>query len=511
MKKIFVIISIIVLFLSFLFLLNWNSFNSPFERDEGEYAYSAWLLKTGDLPYENSFLQKPPLIIYTYLIAQIINPFSLWPPRMIAFVFVVITGFLIYLIAKKEWGSFAGVFSAFLFIPLISFPPITPFAANTEKFMILPLTAIIFLFVYFKNCTKIWPYVLAGVFSSLAVFYKPICLPIIIFIMFYWFFTLYKENKNISFIKVPLISFILSGVLTSVIIIIPFIGVIDKLIEEVFVFNISYTRAFGSPFLNFSNYFLKFFKYWWILIIFIFGLLIKKPKDFIYFSCLLIIGILTIFSSPIGHYYIMIMPLLSIFLGALFSSLISKMTHKNKLLFSLTVIPLVFYMMVFPFGIQLSLNPNELSKWVYGTVNPFVEAKEVAKQISSMTNNDDNIFIAGSEPEIYFYSKRKANTRFIITYPLNLLTPYREKYQNELVKDISKELPKIIVVSNRVYSGLWNEGSPTIFISYLNKIIKEKYDIKGGYIWDTEDSGHWQESSNSSIIDNASLLVFIKK
>ena len=66
MKNKILSISIVILFISFFVLLNWNSFSAPFERDEGEYAYSAWLLRTGDTPYQDSFLQKPPLIIYTY-------------------------------------------------------------------------------------------------------------------------------------------------------------------------------------------------------------------------------------------------------------------------------------------------------------------------------------------------------------------------------------------------------------------------------------------------------------
>src|SRR2546426_528063 len=60
-----------VLVLTVLFLaVRWNTFAAPFERDEGEYAYAAWLMRQGILPYENSFMQKPPMVIYTYLAGQ---------------------------------------------------------------------------------------------------------------------------------------------------------------------------------------------------------------------------------------------------------------------------------------------------------------------------------------------------------------------------------------------------------------------------------------------------------
>jgi len=67
------------------------------------------------MPYENSFLQKPPLIIYTYALGQLISENNFWPPRLLAFLSLVLTAFLIYLIAKQEFGERAGWIGAFLF------------------------------------------------------------------------------------------------------------------------------------------------------------------------------------------------------------------------------------------------------------------------------------------------------------------------------------------------------------------------------------------------------------
>ena len=44
-----------------LVALRWNSLDAPLVRDEGEYAYSAQLLKAGRFPYEHAFLPKPPI------------------------------------------------------------------------------------------------------------------------------------------------------------------------------------------------------------------------------------------------------------------------------------------------------------------------------------------------------------------------------------------------------------------------------------------------------------------
>ena len=100
----------LILILSGLFLLllilRWNSFSVPFERDEGEYAYSAWIMAEGKgIPYKNAFLQKPPMIIYTYMLAYLINPNALWPSRVLAFVFIFISALLMAAIVGKEYGK----------------------------------------------------------------------------------------------------------------------------------------------------------------------------------------------------------------------------------------------------------------------------------------------------------------------------------------------------------------------------------------------------------------------
>lgn len=512
MKKNFIKIIVALLFVFLFALLNWNSFSAPFERDEGEYAYSAWLLRTGDTPYKDSFLQKPPLIIYTYLFGQIISPFAVWPPRVIAAIFVFLTAILVGLIAYKEWGKIAGIFSAFLFLPFVGFPPLTPFSANTEKFMILPMVALLALFVYFKDSKKKWPYILAGVLATLAVFYKPICVPVVLFIIIFWLFKIYHSTtpNKLSLIGRPVLLVGISAIVTGFVLLIPFLKVLPDFIQEVFVFNMSYVNAFDNPFGNFSNYLSKFFHYWWVLIPLPFILFFKRPKNIFYYFILFIISLITVFTTPIGHYYIIVLPFFAIICGALFSSFLDLFEQKQKIIITIIVLPITLYILIFPFKTQFSLNPQELSTWVYGTVNPFGESEIVSDKLAQITNPDDLVFVAGSEPQIYYYAKRKSGTRFVITYPLNLPTPYREKFQTELINDLEKNMPEAIVVSERVHSGLWNEGSPKIFIEYFDNLISENYEIVGGYVWDNS-GGHWQEPMGEESIPNASLILLSKK
>ena len=98
-------ILLILIFLIFFTALRWNHFSAPMERDEGVYAYSSWIMRDGINPYEYSFPYKPPMIIYTYLLGQVLLGDNVVAVRVIAFVFSLVTVILVGLIAKKEFGK----------------------------------------------------------------------------------------------------------------------------------------------------------------------------------------------------------------------------------------------------------------------------------------------------------------------------------------------------------------------------------------------------------------------
>ena len=191
------VILMIIAFLFFAYLLHWNSFSSPWEGDEGEYAYSAWLLSQDISPYENSFLQKPPLIVYTYYLSHLIFPFSIWAPRLLAFLFTLGVILLLTLIAKKIYGSKIATFVLWIspiFLSAISFDALP---ANTERFMLLPLTGLLALAVFYRETKKPLIYLAGGVLVTLAFFYKQIALFPLIIISAYWLFSGYFFHKNI--------------------------------------------------------------------------------------------------------------------------------------------------------------------------------------------------------------------------------------------------------------------------------------------------------------------------
>ena len=121
--------------LALLVALRWNSFDAPLTRDEGEYAYSAQLLKRGLHPYEQAFLQKPPMIVYTYALAGAVAPKTFWFPRVLAAVFAALVACLLGLIARLEFGPGFALPAMWLVTPMLLTPGLWQFTANTEMFM----------------------------------------------------------------------------------------------------------------------------------------------------------------------------------------------------------------------------------------------------------------------------------------------------------------------------------------------------------------------------------------
>src|SRR5258708_646879 len=92
------------IFLLFI-ALRWNTYDAPLVRDEGEYAYAAQLLGHGFALYEHSFLQKPPMVVYSYALAGAIAPKVFWFPRIVAYVFAALATALLGYIARIEFGE----------------------------------------------------------------------------------------------------------------------------------------------------------------------------------------------------------------------------------------------------------------------------------------------------------------------------------------------------------------------------------------------------------------------
>lgn len=508
-------VAIVSLWLFYFIFLHWNSFLTPLHPDEGEYAYSAWLIKQGGTPYKDAFIQKPPLIIYTYFFGQLFDAEGVWSPRFLAFIFTLVSAVLLALIAKKEWGQRAGWLALWLY-PLINlFPGFTPYTANTEKFLLLPLIGLLAIFVLTRSSHKNIFHFLAGALLSLSVFYKPIALPIGLFILGVWLLKIWRNLRKIRLIFQLVILQFFGFLLISGLILAPFLLTNSFLSfwNAVIVFNRYYALSdYFSP-LNFLWFGIVLVRYWWILGLglVVFWLLPANRKKF--YASLFLVSIINIAACPFAHYYILIAPFLCLtvvcgfnaFLDAVFSV---RCLAKNGAWLTFVLLAAVIFLLIWPFYGRFSLSSAELSSWLYG--RDFLDSIKVANKIKEKSDTQDKIFVTCSEPQIYFYAKRQGVSRFIILFPLNIVSPFQKQYQEEVTKSLFEKKPSFIVRCNLdEHQGYWGEIPPKIS-HQLFTLLQENYRLIGGYQKQDGNNFWWEASEETSrdLIHKSNYLVY---
>jgi hypothetical protein len=140
------------------------------------------------------------------------------------------------------------------------------------------------------------------------------------------------------------------------------------------------------------------------------------------------------------------------------------------------------------------LSPIEVSRTVFGA-NPFPESIEVARYLRRNSDRRDRIAVIGSEPQIYFYARRRAATGYIYMYPLMEAHPFSQHLQEDMIAQIERERPRFIILVNVDTS--WSrqpDSSPTLF-EWTEKALAEAYEVVGVadilpettlYYWDAD-------------------------
>jgi len=95
----------------------------------------------------------------------------------------------------------------------------------------------------------------------------------------------------------------------------------------------------------------------------------------------------------------------------------------------------------------LSVEPEKLSRKKYGSPM-FIEGRKLGRLLGKYVPKNEKIFNWGRESELYFYSKRRPATRYLVNYPLKV--PELGWMVTDLVRQLEREKPALIIVSDEV-------------------------------------------------------------
>jgi len=468
----------------------------PFERDEGEYAYAGQLILQCIPPYEKVYNMKMPGIYAAYALLLAVFGHS-HTGIHIGLIFInIATIVLVFILAKELFDPLVGLFAACAFALLSIGRNIQGFTANAEHFVILPAIAAILLLLKVADSQKYFSIFVSGLLLGVAFMMKQHGIAFIIFAALY---LLTNEVTRRPFNWRPLIA---KMVLFPTGVFLPFgltclimwkLGVFERFWFWTFDYAKHYVSLVPLQYaiLNFINEFFPILSsaicLWTLAGIGFFCLfrVSRFRKKSLFVIVFLIFSFLSVcigfYFRP--HYFILFLPAVSLLIGV---GAVSVCEICTRYKFSLLAesMPLIFTFVVLFFTLYQQWDyffisaPTDISRNFYGG-NPFVESLEIASFIELNSQKGDTIAILGSEPQIYFYSKRLSASSYVYVYPLMEPHPYASKMQEEMISQIEQANPKFLILEHIDIAWLPRNDSDMKILEWAGKYASKFYHLVG--------------------------------
>jgi hypothetical protein len=464
----------------------------PLERDEGGYAYMGRMLLNGILPYSEVYDLKPPGTFFVY--ALILSIFGQTHTGIhLALLFVnIATSILLFLISRRLFNDTAGIVTGSSFLLMTLSPAVHGFWANTEHFILLSAMGGILLMLSAIERDDKKRLFLSGLLLGVSFLIKQHGIFFILFGLIY-ICRAYLKKRPLHlrdfFLKTGV--FII-GIITPYTLTVMLFLIAGNL-SKFWFWTFEYASQYAST-LTVSQG-MKYFKTGatriirpniLILLMAVTGLIgiirdksIRSNQFFVY--GFLFVSFLSILPGLhfLAHYFILLIPAVSLLTGIGVYYIMERLQpYKIPAVVTafIIVIPLI-YPVIVQKDFFFKLSPVEVCRAIYG-MSPFPESLEVAKYIDKNTDEKDRILVLGSEPQIYFYSKRRSATGYIYMYPLMGPHKFAAKMQEEMISEIESSMPKYTIFVFVSTSWLIRPDSEKLLLSYIQNHLK-KYEQCG--------------------------------
>jgi hypothetical protein len=134
--------------------------------------------------------------------------------------------------------------------------------------------------------------------------------------------------------------------------------------------------------------------------------------------------------------------------------------------------------MAFPIAMRAEyffrMSPVDACHFRYGE-NPFPEAIKVAGFLRENSRPDERLVVLGSEPEIYFYSRRQSATGFIYMYPLMEQQRFASQMQRQMIEEVEKNRPGFVVWVWTPMSWRVAASSERLLFQWADQYLNDNY------------------------------------
>jgi hypothetical protein len=486
----------IAVVVAFVALIRLRLADLPLERDEGEYAYIAQLMLQGVPPYAIAYNMKLPGTYGAY--AVILALLGQTPAAVHRGLLIVnaLTIVLIYLLGNHLFGRLAGIVASASYGLLAVCPSVQGVAAHSTHFVLVPALLGLFVLLVDIEHGKTRTYFCSGALTGLAFVMKQQGL---VFVVFAALFLLWNGWRNRAVTRREMltgVAVLVAGAL------LPFLltGLIvywSGVFQRFWFWTFSYAWEYATP-ASLSDGIDMFLKrapravgstvpiwllagvgvvlLWWVRAkqghaVFVVGLLA--------FS---FIGVCPGFLFR-GHYFILMLPAVAVLAGLAVSSIRRRMLDHPRWSTWAPVPVLAFlgccsYVVIQEKSIFFELDPQMVSRVIYGA-NPFPEALTIGRYINEHSDSAAKIAVLGSEPEIFFYARRRSATGYLYTYPLLENQRYANRMQQEMIAEIDAAHPEYVV--SVAVPASWTEGpsSERLILEWAEQFVGRSYELEG--------------------------------
>ena len=528
----------LILILLFVVIIRTRLLDFPLERDEGEYAYLGQLIQQGIPPYSMAYNMKFPGTYFMYALMMSLFGQTSQGIHLGLMAVNAITIALIYKTGTKIFNSFVGIIACCSYAFLSLSPSVLGFAGHATHFVVLWAMGGLLALLYAFDNNKLYLYFVSGALFSLAFIMKQ---PGVFFIGFgvAYIIVHHFQDRSLSH-KMTLLNlgmFLIGtlSLLTAMVVYLYASGILEKfwfftvLYSAKYVTQIPLSKAANFFLLSFPRVVDGFFLIWAFAVLgFITLFLHPDLKDKrIAISLFVVLSFLTVCPGFYfrEHYFITFLPAVSLLAGLFIDYLYQKCLPAIKLnpQSSLkSIIPRSIAVGLFLIGIVIGTvyqsnylfrdNPTSLCRKIYGA-NPFPESLKIAQFIENNTSTSDTIAVLGSEPQIYFYSRRHSATGHIYTYGLMETHMYSLAMQKEMAGEIEHAKPKLIIFVNIATSWLVRPQSEEFIFHWNRNYVDQHYKLVGiaDIISPNETIYKWYGDTRSYHPTGPNLLVFMRK
>ena len=465
----------------------------PLERDEGEYAYTGQLLLQGIPPYKLAYSMKFPGTAASYALLMSIFGDTTTGIHLGLIVINLVTVGLIFFLGRYLLSELAGLAAAAAYSVISLMPYVLAQAAHATHFVVLPAIAGTSVLLRALDRQSRILILASGCLFGLALLMKQPGLFFVLFGIVYLFSRGRSEHVKLRQSALRSLIFLL-GVTVPLLVTCLLLWNVG-VFEQFWFWTIKYAGRYGSQVSiadglrifanNLPNAVGTAWPIWGIAASGLVMCMVNRTlrtravflTTFAFFSILAVCP--GFYFRP--HYFILVLPAVSLLAGVAVTAALDTIRFGAQN-FRFVVLLLFGFALAWPIWAEADFffeRPlAEANRMVNGT-NPFPESIKIGEYIRAQSSVSDTIAVLGSEPQIYFYSRRRSATGYIYTYGLMEPQPYAHQMQQEMMREIETAHPKFLVMVVVNKSWLAGRDSDQSILRWADAYCDANYEEVG--------------------------------